>query len=63
MSIAENIKTLREKAGFQQSELAGKVGVSQAIICKIENGLKTPSLALGRLLAKELNCTLDDLVQ
>ncbi len=63
MSIGENIRSYREKAGIQQNQLAEKVGVSQAMICKVENGLKIPSIALGKLIAKELCCTLDELAQ
>ena len=63
MSIGENIRMYREKAGIQQKELAQKAGVSQAMICKVEKGLKMPSIPLGKIIAEELGCTLDDLAQ
>lgn len=39
MSLAENVRMLRERAGMTQAELAEKLGKGQATIYKIENGL------------------------
>ena len=39
MSLAENVRILRERAGMTQAELAEKLGKGQATIYKIENGL------------------------
>lgn len=63
MSVAENIKCRREKAGMTQKALAEAVFVDQAMICKVEKGIKPPSLALGKAIADVLECTLDELVQ
>lgn len=63
MSVAENIRARREKAGITQTQLADAVAVSQVTICKIENGLKVPSLPLSMAIAKVLECTLDELTK
>lgn len=38
MSLAENVRTLRERAGMTQAELAKKLGKGQTTIQKIETG-------------------------
>ena len=38
MSLAENVRTLRERAGMTQAELAEKLGKGQTTIQKIETG-------------------------
>ena len=38
MSLAENVRILRERAGMTQAELAEKLGKGQTTIFKIENG-------------------------
>lgn len=63
MSVAENIKCRREKAGMTQKALAEAVFVDQAMICKIENGIKVPSLPLSMAIAKVLGCSIDDFVK
>ena len=42
--IAENIKTLRKKKNWSQSELAEKIGVHLTHINRIENGKYNPSI-------------------
>lgn len=56
------IKNLREKAGFSQIELARSVGVSQVCLCRYETGERTPSYLILKRIAKELNCTVDQLI-
>ena len=63
MNIAENIKKHREAAGLSQTELATMVAVEQGSISKFENGIKTPSIAMGKAIAKALGCTLDELTE
>lgn len=55
-------KKMDEK-GFTCKALAEKVGVSDALISYLRNGYKVPSLVLASRLAKELDCTIDDLVR
>lgn len=63
MNVAENIKSIREKAGMTQKQLAEAVFVDQAMICKIEKGIKMPSLPLSIAIASALSCTVNELVQ
>ena len=63
MSIGENIKRIREEKKMSQDSLAKTIGVTQSYIAKIENGLKIPSMATGKAIAKEFGCTVDDLVK
>lgn len=42
----EYIKNLRKKAGLSQTELAKRVGITQAHIAKIEGGKVNPTLAV-----------------
>ena len=49
MTPAE-IKTLREKLGLTQSQLANKIGVNQVTVNRWERGHKRPSpMALNQL--------------
>ena len=63
MNVAENIRNIREKAGMTQKQLAEAVFVDQAMICKIEKGIKMPSLPLSIAIAAALHCTVNELVQ
>ena len=42
-TIGENIRTLRENAGFTQTDLAQFMGVDQSLIARIENGKRSMS--------------------
>ncbi len=63
MSIGENIKILRTNNGIKQTELAEKVGISQAMLAQIERGTKTVTLPLGKLIAEVFSCSVDDLLK
>lgn len=54
-SIGENIKFYRKKAGFQQKELAEKVGVSAPAIMRYEKGQREPSKEIIEKIAMALN--------
>ena len=62
MDIGKNIKRIREKYDIEQQELAGRVGISPAMMSYIEKGDKIPSVAVLKNIAKALHCTLDELV-
>jgi transcriptional regulator with XRE-family HTH domain len=52
---ADEIKTFRETRGWSQSELAGRLGVDQATVSRIERGApmaRTVALLLERLKAE-----------
>lgn len=61
MSIGENIKSLREKNGLTQEQLAEKLCVTRPFITQIERGTKTPSLPLGKAIADIFNCSIEEL--
>ncbi|EMN54196.1 helix-turn-helix domain-containing protein [Leptospira interrogans] len=60
--LGNNIRSLRSKKGWSQSELADKVGAHLTHINRIENGKYLPSLDTVVLLAEALECSLDILV-
>lgn len=62
MSVGENIRLARERAGLKQADLAERAGVTQAMMCQIERGTKNPSLQIGAEIARILGCSLDSLL-
>lgn len=60
--LGTNIRSLRSKKGWSQSELADKIGVHLTHINRIENGKYLPSLDTVVLLAEALESSLDILV-
>lgn len=56
-----NIKTLREKAGLKQVDLAGKLKIGQSTVAMWETGEAMPRADKLPALAKLLGCTIDDL--
>lgn len=52
--ICERIKTVRQEYCLTQTELAKRLGVTNAHISKIEKGKTVPSSALIKLICKEL---------
>ena len=53
---------LMHRAGKNLSQIAKAVGVSPSMMTKIMRGWKDPSLAVAARMAKELDCTVDDLI-
>ena len=62
MNVGASIRSIREKKGMSQVELAEKVNVTQSMLCQIERGTKSPSLPLSTEIAVALGCTLNDIV-
>lgn len=58
--LAENVKNLRDEWYLTQKELAHKIGTSQAIISKIENG-HYPEIEIICRISELFDVTLDDL--
>lgn len=63
MNVGENIRIRRESLGIKQAELAENVGISQPMLSQIERGTKNPSIQVGRVIAKCLNCSMDELCE
>ena len=55
------IEVYRKKQKITQCELANKMGISQANVSQWENGEALPRTDKLPLLAKILNCTIDEL--
>jgi transcriptional regulator with XRE-family HTH domain len=54
----QHLRTLRNARGTRtQTELAGALGISQAMIAQVESGKKQPSDALLKRWAKEVGLT------
>lgn len=62
MIAHEKIKELMKEKGISSIQLATAVGVSQAMMSYILNGLREPNVATLARMAKMLECTVDDLL-
>jgi transcriptional regulator with XRE-family HTH domain len=50
MTIGESIRIVRSRRGFRQKEVAKRVGVTQSLLSRIENGRRDPNVSLvGRI--------------
>jgi len=58
-----NIKKLREAAGISQMRLSEMINVPQPTIASWETGRALPRAEKLPLIAKALNCTIDDLLK
>ena len=59
LSVALQIRWLREDLGFTQAQLAKRVGVSQQQVAKLENPTANPSLATLEAVARGAGAVLD----
>jgi putative transcriptional regulator len=59
--LPNKLAHLRKIKGLTQEELAKKVGVSRVHIWKIESGALTGSIKLLARIAKELDCSIDEI--
>ena len=55
LTMGNKIKTLREKSGMSQTELADKLGLSKSVISAYEKGIRNPSFKVLPLLAETFN--------
>ncbi|NLD82842.1 MAG: helix-turn-helix domain-containing protein [Clostridiales bacterium] len=60
--IGENIQSLRKQRGLTQEALAEKLGVTRQTVAKWESGESAPDLALAGALSREMDVSLDELV-
>ena len=58
----ENLKSLRENAGYKQSEVSEKLGLTQSAISQWELGYCNPEYKYLTELAKIYNCTIEYLI-
>ena len=62
MSLANNIKRLREEKGLLQKEVAAEMGLGISHYSKIENGQREASVELLGKMAKFYGITIDQIV-
>ncbi len=62
-NMGENVRRLRTVKGLTQEQLAQAIGISQAMIMRIENGSKLPGIATVIAIADFFQCSLDMLVR
>lgn len=58
----DRLKELREERGLSMKELGLKIGVSDAAVCKWENGVSEPKITYVLRLAKFFECSTDFLL-
>ena len=58
MDVIRAMINARNEQNLTQKELADRIGMNQADICKLENGTRNPSLKLLKKLANGLNMDL-----
>lgn len=62
MSLAENIKKVREQKGMLQKQVAAEIGLKPAHYNKIEKGLVEPSVVIIDKLSQLYGLTIDQIV-
>lgn len=60
--FCDRLKQLRSEAGISMKQLAAEVDVSDAAICKWENGTAEPKVSYLIKLSEYFECTVDYLV-
>lgn len=60
-TLGETIRTLREKSGMTQEDLADKADINVSYLAKIENGYVNTTVRYLLKLAKGLNTRVKDL--
>ena len=62
MTFGEKLRKYREDNHMTQEELAGRLYVTRAAVSKWERGIGFPGMDCLMLIAREMGCTLDELV-
>lgn len=62
MSIADNIRTLREKQGLLQKDVAAYLGIDKTIYSKVEKGNREVTVKEVQKLAELFNLTTDAII-
>ncbi len=60
MTLATNVKRLREAKGMSQNELAAAAGISQQLVSQIENGKNTTTKHMPAV-ARALDVSIDQI--
>ena len=59
--LGNNIKKFRKSKGINQKEFATKIGVSNVVLSRYENGIRTPDNETQNKIADILDISLDEL--
>jgi putative transcriptional regulator len=60
--MANHITDLRKQSGYKTAKVAAeKLEISNGMMFQMEQGIKRPSPGLAIKMAKEFNCTLEDI--
>ncbi len=62
MSLADNLRTIREQKGLQQKQVALEIGIGTTNYNRVENGQREASIEVLDKLAKFYGITIDDIV-
>jgi transcriptional regulator with XRE-family HTH domain len=62
MSLADNLRTIREQKGLQQKQVAIEIGIGTTNYNRVENGQREASIEVLDKLAKFYGITIDDIV-
>lgn len=60
-TLGNNIKMFRKRKGINQKEFATKIGVSNVVLSRYENGIRTPDNTIQNKIADILDISLDEL--
>src|SRR5512140_764176 len=60
-AIKSSVRSLRQRLGVQQRDLATQVGVSRQTLSAIEAGTTVPSTQIALNLARALQCRVEDI--
>lgn len=63
MTKAEKLRQLREACGLRKRDVSRKTGISEASLCRYENGERNPSTALLYKLCKFYNVSMDEILK
>ncbi len=63
MPLDNHLKEFRVRLGINQQEMGARVGTSRQTISQIERGDYSPSVTLALKLARECNCTVEDIFE
>lgn len=63
MNLGDRIRKAREERGLKQQELARRMSIHPSELCRYEKNEREPSISILRFICRELQISLDMLVQ
>ncbi len=62
MTLATNIKKVRQTRNISQEQLAEMINVNQTFVSQLERGIRVPTVAMLEQIADVLDCSVDGLL-